>query len=77
LYVNGGSDTAPYSTGIQVGAGWEQFNRIQVGDVTGDGRADVTATRPDGTLWLYTNGGSNTAPYSTGIQIGSGWESFA
>ncbi|WP_439379490.1 FG-GAP-like repeat-containing protein [Amycolatopsis lexingtonensis] len=77
LYTNGGSDTAPYSSGAQVGAGWAQFDRIQLGDVTGDHRADLIATKPDGTLWLYTNGGSDTAPYSTGILIGSGWQPFA
>ncbi|MFD5828348.1 FG-GAP-like repeat-containing protein [Lentzea sp. NPDC060358] len=77
LYVNGGSDTSPYGTGTQIGVSWQQFDRIQVGDVTGDGRADVTATRPDGTLWLYVNGGSDTSPYGTGSQIGSGWEVFA
>ncbi|MFJ7213422.1 FG-GAP repeat domain-containing protein [Amycolatopsis sp. NPDC098790] len=77
LYTNGGSDTAPYSTGSQIGSGWAQFDRVQLGDVTGDDRADLTATKPDGTLWLYTNGGSDTAPYSTGILIGSGWQTFA
>jgi hypothetical protein len=77
LYTNEGSNTAPYSTGTQIGAGWETINRVTAADVTGDGRADLVATRPDGTLWLYTNEGSNTAPYSTGTQIGAGWEAFA
>jgi hypothetical protein len=31
----------------------------------------------DGVLSLYTNNGSNTAPYTTGIQIGTGWQNFA
>ena len=77
LYTNGGSNTAPYNTGSQIGSAWQQFNRIQLSDVTGDGRADLTATKPDGTLALYTNNGSNTAPYSTGTQIGTGWQTFA
>ncbi|WP_370962357.1 GH25 family lysozyme [Amycolatopsis sp. cg9] len=77
LYANGGSDTAPYSSGSQIGGGWAQFDRVQLGDVTGDHRADLTATKPDGTLWLYTNGGSDTAPYSSGALIGSGWQTFA
>jgi hypothetical protein len=77
LYTNGGSNTAPYSTGSLIGDGWTMFDRIQAGDVTGDHRADLTATKPDGTLWLYTNGGSSTAPYSTGGLIGSGWQPFA
>jgi GH25 family lysozyme M1 (1,4-beta-N-acetylmuramidase) len=76
LYTNGGSNTAPYSSGIQIGTGWQPFSWFLAGDVTGDGRADVVAAKPDGTLSLYTNGGSNTAPYSSGIQIGSGWQNF-
>jgi GH25 family lysozyme M1 (1,4-beta-N-acetylmuramidase) len=77
LYANGGSNTAPYNTGIQIGTSWQLSNRIQIGDVTGDHRADLVATHPDGTLSLYTNTGNNTAPYNTGIQIGSGWQNFA
>jgi hypothetical protein len=77
LFINGGSNSAPYSTGIQIGVSWQQFNRIQLGDVTGDHRADIVASRPDGTLWLYTNGGSNSTPYGTGTQIGTGWQILA
>jgi hypothetical protein len=77
LYTNGGNNSAPYSTGTQIGSGWQQFTTIVSGDVTGDARADVVAIKPDGTLWLYTNGGNNSAPYSTGTQIGSGWQIFA
>jgi hypothetical protein len=76
LYTNNGSNTAPYSTGIQIGSAWQQFSRVMAGDVTGDGRADIVASKPDGTLVLYPNGGSNTAPYSTGIHIGSSWQQF-
>jgi FG-GAP-like repeat len=76
LFTNGGSNTAPYATGTLIGTAWQQFTRVMAGDVTGDGRADLVATKPDGTLTLYTNGGSNTAPYSTGILIGSGWQNF-
>jgi hypothetical protein len=56
---------------------WGQFRNITLTDVTGDGRADIVATKPDGTLWLYANGTSDTAPYSTGTQIGTGWQAFA
>jgi hypothetical protein len=31
----------------------------------------------DGTLWRYTNSGNNTTPYSSGGQIGSGWQNFS
>jgi FG-GAP-like repeat len=76
LYTNNNDNAAPYSTGTQIGVSWEQFDRVQAGDVTGDSRADLVATRPDGTLWLYVNGGSNSAPYTTGAQIGVGWQQF-
>jgi len=75
--ANTGNNTSPYSTSIQIGTAWQQFNRITLSDVTGDGRADLVATKPDGILALYTNAGSNTAPYNSGIQIGSGWQTFA
>jgi GH25 family lysozyme M1 (1,4-beta-N-acetylmuramidase) len=51
-------------------------NGVVSGDVTGDGRSDMVARKPDGTLWLYTNGGSNTAPYATGTLIGTSWQNF-
>jgi hypothetical protein len=76
LYTNGGDNTSPYSTGILIGSAWQQFNHVTLADVTGDGRADLVASKPDGTLWLYTNNGSNTSPYDTGIQIGVGWQPF-
>jgi FG-GAP-like repeat/Tachylectin len=77
LYANSGSTTAPYTSGTQIGSGWQGFNRVTTADVTGDARADIVATKADGTLWLYANSGSNTAPYGSGAQIGSGWQGFA
>jgi GH25 family lysozyme M1 (1,4-beta-N-acetylmuramidase) len=77
LYANSGSTTAPYTSGTQIGSGWQGFNRVTAADVTGDGHADLVATKADGTLWLYANSGSTTAPYGSGAQIGSGWQNFA
>jgi hypothetical protein len=77
LYPNTGSNTAPCSGSTRIGSGWAPFTQIMVGDVTGDGRADLVASKADGTLWLYANGSSNTVPYSSGIRIGSGWQPFA
>ena len=37
--------------------------------MTGDGRADAIATEPNGTLWLYRNGGRDTTPYGTGAAL--------
>ncbi|MGH8959591.1 MAG: FG-GAP repeat domain-containing protein [Jatrophihabitantaceae bacterium] len=46
-------------------------------DVDGDGRADLLATKPDGSLWYYRNTGNAAHPFSTGRKIGtSGWNGF-
>jgi GH25 family lysozyme M1 (1,4-beta-N-acetylmuramidase) len=58
------------------GGGSASFGGVVAADVTGDGRADVVARKPDGSLLLYANGGSNTAPYSAGATIGSSWQGF-
>lgn len=39
-------------------------------------RADLIGVRNDGTLWIYPNTGSATAPYSGRVQIGQGWAGF-
>lgn len=77
VYAHSGDADAPYGVGAVVGSGWQQFDRVHAADVTGDGRADLLATRPDGTLWMYAHGGDNNAPYSTGRQIGTGWNNLA
>ncbi|MCB5273873.1 Lysozyme M1 [Arthrobacter sp. SO5] len=56
--------------------GWDAFDTI-VGtrDFNGDGKADLLARKPDGTLWFYA--GSGTGGYGPGRRIGDfGWDSF-
>ena len=44
--------------GKRVGTGWQGFDQVMSpGDFTGDGRGDVLARKPDGTLWLYAGTG--------------------
>jgi hypothetical protein len=78
LYRNTGSASHPYGHAVRIGAyGWNAFDRIALGDVDGDGRADLVARRPDGSLWLYRNGGSVTHPFGKRAMIGtSGWNIF-
>ena len=69
-----------FGSGVQMGSGWGVFNQIAgVGDVTGDGKADVMARKPDGSLWLYAGTGASStagAGLSAGRQVGSGWDAF-
>jgi DNA-directed RNA polymerase subunit N (RpoN/RPB10) len=67
----------PYSSGRQIGHGWNAFDTVLTADVTGDGYTDLVARKPDGTLWLYANDHKNDGlPYSSGRQIGHGWNAF-
>jgi hypothetical protein len=76
-YPNNGT-AMPYSAPQIIGAGgWQNFNHITIGDVDGDGRADLLATTADGRLFYYHNNGSAT-PYVTPQVIGtSGWQNFS
>ena len=71
LYPGG---TNALGTRIQIGtSGWNGMTELTgIGDLTGDGKPDLIATKTaDGTLWLYPGG---TKALGTRIQIGtSGW----
>ncbi|WP_446210939.1 FG-GAP-like repeat-containing protein [Micromonospora sp. IBSANI012] len=78
--INSNPDNLPYISSRQIGSGWNTFNRVMSGDVSGDGYADVIATKPDGTLWYYPNNinsNPDNKPYNTGRQIGGpGWNTY-
>jgi hypothetical protein len=46
--------------------------------VTGDDYADLVGSKPDGTLWLYSNNieRDNGRPYSDNRQIGTSWNGY-
>jgi hypothetical protein len=72
---------APFSVGIQIGAGWGPYTNLMSADVNGDGPADIIAMRADGTLWYYINGINTnppgTSPFVYGAQIGTGWSVYS
>ncbi|WP_426623255.1 GH25 family lysozyme [Leifsonia sp. McL0607] len=75
------SATAWLQPGVVVGSGWDGFSSfVSTGDANGDGRADIVAVRPDGTLWLYAGNGKTGASGASGLSnpvvIGSGWTVF-
>ncbi|WP_148076787.1 GH25 family lysozyme [Frigoribacterium sp. PhB24] len=48
------------------------------GDLNGDGRPDLVARKPDGTLWFYATDGPKGAGvgFASGTRIGTGWGVF-
>ncbi|MFE4469969.1 GH25 family lysozyme [Leifsonia sp. NPDC056824] len=76
------SSTAWVSPGVVVGSGWNAIKSIvSTGDANGDGKADLVALKPDGTLWLYAGTGNTGVSGASGLAspavVGSGWNTFS
>ncbi|HEY8281608.1 MAG TPA: GH25 family lysozyme [Leifsonia sp.] len=59
--------------------GWNTFAILSTGDANGDGKADITAQRSDGTLWFYPGNGkmsSSDVGVGSSTLVGSGWNIF-
>ena len=62
----------PFTSGTVIGSGWQGFTSITLGDVNGDGFADLIARKADGTVWLYLNhflSNPRHLPFSTGVPM--------
>ncbi|WP_255768214.1 GH25 family lysozyme [Pseudarthrobacter sulfonivorans] len=82
LWFYPGNGIGAYGTPKKIGDyGWEAFDAFAgVGDFNGDGKNDLVARKPDGTLWLYPGTGrvdSVSNGYAGAIKIGlAGWDAF-
>ena len=60
-----------------VGGGWQTYNQVTVvGDLTGDGRADLMARDTHGRLWFYASQVSLSQPFRPRVQVGSSWNVY-
>lgn len=67
----------PDSKYITVGGGWQIFNQVTVvGDLSGDGRADLLARDTHGRLWYYASQNSLSQPFRSRVQVGTGWNLY-
>ncbi|WP_158862773.1 GH25 family lysozyme [Leifsonia sp. AG29] len=73
------SSTAWLASPVVIGSGWNAYSAIDTtGDSNGDGKADVVAQRPDGTLWISAGTGTGgTVTLAPATLIGSGWTIFS
>lgn len=78
LYKGTGSGRTPWLTRTRIGSGWNTYNIIAtVGDITGDGHADLVARDRSGVLWLYKGTGSATTPLASRVEICAGWNIYS
>ncbi|GAA5084526.1 DNA-directed RNA polymerase subunit N (RpoN/RPB10) [Thermocatellispora tengchongensis] len=68
----------PFTGGVKIGEGWDRFDKVLLGDVTGDRYADVLGVEPDGRMFLFPNyiGVSPARPFGENKVIGEGWQGF-
>jgi hypothetical protein len=61
---------------VKIAAGWGgSYNAVVgVGDITGDGKADLVARDTAGNL--YRQNGTGTGTFGTRIRIASGWVGY-
>lgn len=70
--VSGGAITGKP---VLIGGGWNIYNRIVgAGDLTGDGIADIVATTPGGSMYLYP--GLGNGKFGGRTYIGHGWQGY-
>lgn len=76
LYKGTGSATTPFASRIQLGTGWNTYNKLAAtGDMDGDGRGDIVAVNSTGELYRYSSTGTGTL--KSRVRIGtSGWNTY-
>ena len=73
LHLYAGNGSGGWKSVRQVGTGWNKYDIVVgVGDVNGDGRADLMAReRSTAKLWLLT--GNGTGGFASTTAVGAGW----
>ncbi|MFD8815738.1 trypsin-like serine protease [Streptomyces sp. NPDC059627] len=74
----GKSGTGLFSAHVKVRSAWTGFNTLAaVGDLTGDGKADLVARTTGGTLYLYPGTGKATSEiFGTRKSLGTGFQQY-
>lgn len=76
LYRYSGAGNGTFSARVKLFAGWGgTYNTVVgVGDITGDGKADLVARDTGGNL--YRQNGTGTGTFGARVKIGAGWQTY-
>ncbi|MGY5047440.1 FG-GAP-like repeat-containing protein [Streptomyces sp. 900105755] len=76
LYRYSGTGKGTFKARVKIAAGWGgSYNAVVgVGDITGDGRADLVARDTSGNVYRY--GGNGKGSFGARAKIASGWHSY-
>ncbi|WP_369382528.1 FG-GAP repeat domain-containing protein [Streptomyces sp. cg36] len=77
LYRGTGDYTNPFEARTRIGGGWNTYDRIlSVGDLDGDGHADLVARSSGGDLYRYSGNGNVSDPFDNAVKIGRGFDIY-
>ncbi|MFJ8308610.1 MULTISPECIES: FG-GAP repeat domain-containing protein [unclassified Streptomyces] len=77
LYKGTGDYKAPFEPRTRIGAGWNVYDKLlSLGDMDGDGKADLLARTAGGDLYFYRGTGDAGSPYAPPVKIGFGYDMF-
>ncbi|MFD6891090.1 FG-GAP repeat domain-containing protein [Streptomyces sp. NPDC059957] len=81
LYLYPGNGTAasasPYGSRISLGGGWDIYSQILGGgDFNNDGKADLLAATPGGTLYVYPGTGNRSGVFGNRTKSSTGWNMY-
>ncbi|MER7948030.1 VCBS repeat-containing protein [Streptomyces sp. NPDC096079] len=66
---------SPSSTFVNVGSGWNAYNKVlSPGSLGGAAAADIIARDASGNLWLYL--GYGNGKLATRVKVGTGWNAY-
>jgi secreted trypsin-like serine protease len=80
LYLNTGTGkaSAPLAPRVLLQKNWGGWNKlVAAGDITGDGRADLAARTPSGTLYIFPgNGQVASGGFGHSLLVCTGWQQY-
>ncbi|WP_237546874.1 FG-GAP-like repeat-containing protein, partial [Streptomyces sp. SID161] len=76
LYRYNGRGNGIFTARVKLSSGWGSAydTVVGVGDITGDGKADLIARDTTGALYRYC--GTGTGTFTTRVKIGTGWQKY-